>query len=84
MKVTTKSEQPHLRSTETPYTQATIQASPSSRADADQYRRNEELRFLALLVQALNPKVPLTRVNEALRHVIDPEQVFDFSAGDGK
>ena len=64
MKVTTKSDQPHLRSTETPYTAATIRINSSGT------EKEQELAFLALLVQALNPRIGLKRVNEALSDAI--------------
>lgn len=84
MKVTAKSEQPHLRAPETPYTQMTIRVSPSSRGDAEKKTRSDELEFLALLGQALNPKIPLKRVIDALRNAIDPDQSFDFGPGERK
>jgi hypothetical protein len=78
MKVTTKSEQPHLRSADTPYTSVTIKVSTSTR-DQD---KQQELAFLSLLVQALNPKVGLERVNEYLRRVVNPNAGFDFMGTD--
>jgi len=74
MKVTTKSEQPHLRSAETPYTSVTISANTSTR-DQD---KQQELTFLSLLVQALNPKVGLERVIQSLRALVNPNAGFDF------
>ena len=80
MKVTTKSEQPHLRAADTPYTSVTIKAGTGAR-DAD---KQLELTFLALLVQSMNPKVGLARVNDALRKCVGPDTGFDFEAGDRK
>jgi hypothetical protein len=62
----------------------TIKATPDTRVNPDKERRSEELALLALLVQALNPKVPLKRVNDSLRQAIDPDQFFDFEPGNKK
>lgn len=80
MRVTTTSDQPHVRSLETPYTALSIKASTGSR-DAD---KQQELEFLALLVQALHPKIGLNRVNEALRDVLASEGRLDFQGAERK
>lgn len=77
MIVTTKSENPHTRAKSHPYTAATIKASGAGRSEAEQLRRNEEMTFISLVVQALNPKIKLSRVNEALRGLLGPDERFE-------
>jgi len=66
MKVKTHSEQPHLRPAGTPYTAMTISVDTSARNSDKQ----KELEFLSILVQALDPRVGLQKVNQALAQAI--------------
>ena len=69
MKVTTRSDQPQMRSASLPHTSATITVSPA-RNSSEQEQRDQELEFLALLVRVLNPQIRIKKVNEALRDVV--------------
>jgi hypothetical protein len=71
MKVTTRSEQPQMRSAALPHTSATLTVI-KARNSAEQDQRDQELEFLSLLVRVLNPQIRLNRVNEALRLIAEP------------
>lgn len=83
MKVTTRSEQPQMRSEKVPHTSVTITVS-RARNSSEQEQRDQELQFLALLVRVMNPQVRIKRVNEALRAIVEPDLQNELWPGAGK
>jgi len=82
MKVTTRSEQPQMRSTTLPHTSATLTVS-KARNSSEQEQRDQELEFLVLLVRVLNPQIRLKTVNDVLRAVVEPPAQSElFPAGE--
>ena len=70
MKVSTTSNDPHMRAASLPYTGVAIKVSRLAR-DGSTEQRNQELEFVALLVRALQPHIGLKKLNDTLRGVVE-------------